>query len=62
VSAEKFSGGGNREKKTSNSSPRKPIFSSCGGLGEALDNCPGSNLKAGLVEPAGAGLVEPAKF
>jgi len=33
------------EKKKSNSTSRKPSFSSCGGLGNALDNCPGPNLK-----------------
>jgi len=45
VSAEKYPGGGNRKKKTSNSTPRKPSFISCGILGDALDNCPGLNLK-----------------
>jgi len=34
-----------KKQKTSNSTPRKPSFISCSGLGEALDNCLGPNLK-----------------
>jgi len=34
-----------KTKKTTNSTPRKPSFSSCGGLRDTLDNCPGFNLK-----------------
>jgi len=33
-----------KKTKTSNNTPRKPSFISCGGLGDALDNCPGPNL------------------
>jgi len=33
------------KEKTSNNTPRKPFFINCGGLGNALDNCPGPNLK-----------------
>jgi len=34
-----------KAKKTFNITPRKPSIFSCGGLGDALDNCPGPNLK-----------------